>query len=238
MKQRTGLLLLVTALAMAQTQTSSFDKRLSVNTLLREDIFAGLMGNDVERFDRGMKNVELLLEERPGSRADLLAWRGAGLMTRAVWALERHQDADYAAKYREARAAFEEAVRLDPAGIGVNAIRGGVVVVLGDRLAPEHRAENWALAYESYQILWKQQSKVVEKLPVHNRGELLAGLALTAQRTGRAEESRHFLDEIARLLPGTPYETRAKKWTGAGTVACMTCHEEGRLAARTAALAK
>jgi hypothetical protein len=67
-------------------------------------------------------------------------------MTRAVWARERHQDAEYAARYRDARAAFE-AIKLDPAGGGVNAIRGG---------------------------------------------ELLAGLAVAAQRTGWAEESRHF----------------------------------------------
>ena len=130
-------------------------------------------------------------------------------MTRAVWATERHQDAEYAALYRNARAAFDEAIKLDPAG-------GGVVVVIGDRLAPEDRAESWALAYESYHTMWKQQSATVEKLPV----------------------SRHFVDEISRLLPETPYEARAKKWSGAGSMACMTCHEEARLAARTSALAK
>jgi hypothetical protein len=238
MKQRAGLLLVLSALAMAQNPTSSFDKRLSVHTLLREDLFAGLMANDVERFDRGAKNVELLMQERPDARGNLLAWRGLVSMTRAVWARERHQDAEYAALYRDARAAFDAAVRVDPAGLGVHAIRGGVVVVIGDRLAPEHRAENWALAYESYQAIWKQQSATVEKLPVHIRGELLAGLTMATQRTGRADESRHFQDEISRLLPGTPYEARAKRWTGTGSVACMTCHEEGRLATRTAALTK
>src|SRR2546421_12391661 len=41
----------------------------------------------------------------------------------------------------------------------------------------------------AYQLLWKSQAAGIEKLPVHMRGELLAGLATTAQRTGRVEES-------------------------------------------------
>jgi tetratricopeptide (TPR) repeat protein len=243
--RRIGLLLTLVALGMAQNQkTSSFDPRLTVNTLVREDAFAGMMANDMERFERGAKNIDLLLAERPEARADLLAWKGLVFMNRAVFAREKNQAAEYAADYREALATFAEAARLDPAGIGVNAIRGGTGAFLGDRLAPEHRAENWVASYEAYQVIWKAQSTNLERLPVHIKGELLAGLAETAQRTGRAEESRRYVDEILRVLPGTPYEARARKWkehpelAARTSLACQTCHEPGRLAAQQAALAK
>jgi len=243
--RRIGLLLTLVALGMGQNQkTSSFDPRLTVNTLVREDAFAGMMANDMERFERGAKNIDLLLSKRPEARADLLAWKGLIIMNRAVFAREKNQAAEYASNYREALATFAEAARLDPAGLGVNAIRGGTGAVLGERLAPEHRAENWAAYYEAYQVIWKAQSASLERLPVHIKGELLAGLAETAQRTGHAEESRHYVDEILRVLPGTPYEARARKWKDnpelatRTSLACQTCHEPGRLAARQASLAK
>jgi hypothetical protein len=233
-----GLLLALVALGMGQDQKApSFDPHIAVNTLLREDVFAGFMANDRERFERGAKNVETLLVERPGSRTDLLAWKASILLTRAVFAREDHKPAEYASNYRDALATFAEAARIEPQGIGVNAIRGGSGIVLVDRLAPEHRAETWATAYTSYQNLWKAQSAAVEHLPVHLRGELLAGVALTAQRTGHAEESRHFVDEILRQLPGTPYATRAMKWkedpamVEKTSLACQTCHDAGRLSA-------
>ena len=240
-----ALSFMLAALGVAQTRTtSSFDPRLPANTLVREDAFAGMMANDMERFERAAKNVDLLLAERPGSRPDLLAWKGSILLTRAVLAREKNQAADYAAHYRESVANFTEAARLDPAGIGVNAIRGGSAILFADRLAPEQRAETWSVAYESYQAIWKQQSANLEHLPVHIRGELLAGLAQSAQRTGHADESRRYVDEILRVLPGTPYEARAKKWKETPTLAdrtslgCQTCHDPGRLAARQAALSK
>jgi hypothetical protein len=58
------------------------------------------------------------------------------------------------------------------------------------------------------------------------------------------EESRHYVDEILRVLPGTPYEARARKWkdnpelAARISLACQTCHDPGRLAARQASLAK
>ena len=39
-----------------------------------------------------------------------------------------------------------------------------------------------------YQHLWKMQEQMIEKLPLHHKGEVLSGLAQTADRTGRREE--------------------------------------------------
>jgi hypothetical protein len=84
----------------------------------------------------------------------------------------------------------------------------------------------------------------IEKLPVHFSGEVLAGLAQSAQRMGRAGESTQYLDSMLALLQGTPYEPSAKEWkadppaAARTSLTCKTCHNPGRLSARRAALDK
>ena len=60
------------------------DTRLTVHTLVREDIFAGFLQNDLVRLARAEKNIELLLASRPDARPGLLAWQGGTALTRAV----------------------------------------------------------------------------------------------------------------------------------------------------------
>jgi len=75
------------------------------------------------------------------------------------------------------------------------------------------------------------------------RGEVLAGMAQTAQRTGRAEEAAQFVDRLL-MMTGTPYEKTAKEWKAnpasavTTNVTCKSCHGPGRLSARIAALNK
>ena len=94
-------------------------------------------------------------------------------------------------------------------------------------------------AYDNYLALYKQQAAILDRLPVHLRGELLGGLAQAAQRTGRKEEMNQYVDKILAVLGGTPYEPIAKKWkanpeSAANTsITCMTCHDGGRLVSAT-----
>jgi hypothetical protein len=64
------------------------DTRLTVHTLLREDIFAGFLENDLNRLARGEQNIKVLLTDRPAQRANLLAWQGGAALYRAVRAHE------------------------------------------------------------------------------------------------------------------------------------------------------
>jgi hypothetical protein len=85
---------------------------------------------------------------------------------------------------------------------------------------------------------------MVDRLPVHIRGELLAGLAQSAQRTGRTEEFQQYLDKILTVLRDTSYEPVAKEWksnpaaAAKTSITCRSCHDPGRLSARVAALNK
>jgi hypothetical protein len=218
------------------------DTRLSVNTLVREDVFAGVLDNDLERLARGEKSIEVLLERRPAEKPVLLVWKAGAILYRAVRALETGRAGEFEEKYRQAMDLLAQARKLGPQDLGVAAAAGGVYAILADRLPENLRAAAWSEAYDAYQALWKRQARGVDQLPMHLRGELLGGLALSAQRTGRSEELAGYLDKILAGLPNSKYAAAARRWKedpkAAATtpITCLSCHAPGRLEARMAAL--
>lgn len=229
---------LVTAAAgrSPQAEPPLSDKRLTVHTLLREDIFAGFISDDMDRFARGERNIDKLLELRPDQKSNLLAWKGGATLYRAARAYENKDAAESQKYYRQALDYFAEAGKLTAGNDGVAAVTAGSFVLFADRLPQQYRAAAWQTAYENYVTLYKQQGGMLDKFPVHFRGEVLAGLTQSAQRTGRKDEAAGYLDKMLALVAGTPYEPMAKKWkanpeSAANTsLACMSCHDAGRLA--------
>ena len=126
--------------------------------------------------------------------------------------------------------------------IHLAAVVGGSYLTFGDRLPEELRSHAWQTAYDNYQTLWKYQGKVVEKLPTHIKGELLAGLVQSAHRTGRDAEYQEYLEKIIEVLPGTGYSRVAIQWkenpdaAKTSNISCKSCHADGRLEARLAQL--
>ncbi len=247
MRATTVALVVFVSLGVTRAQspdTLLSDTRLTVHTLLREDIFLGFMKNDAAGVTRAEANIEKLLQVRPGERANLLAWRGAAAMYRAVAAHEAGNAADFKRQFAAAQQVFAEAATLPTGNNGVHAITGGTFVVYADRLPAEHRAGAWQQAWDNYATLWKQQGAGIADMPVHFKGEVLSGLTQSAQRTGRTAETTEFLDKMLGHLANTPYEPMAKKWkedpAAAATtnLTCKNCHNSGRLAARVKALEK
>jgi tetratricopeptide (TPR) repeat protein len=220
------------------------DTRLTVHTLLREDVFAGFLQNDLTRLARAEKNAELLLASRPAERASILAWQGSMSLTRAALANEAKQPEQFRQNYQRAQNLFAEAMKLGPDNVGVFAITGGTQLIIADRLPAAERAAGWQLGYTAYQQLWKMQGQIIEKLPLHHKGEVLSGLAQTADRTGRTDEAAAQVERILTLLPDTPYATRARQWKddpsgrAKNKLACQTCHGPGTLVARIAEVPK
>ena len=219
------------------------DERLPVHTLLREDLFAGFLANDMKRLERGEKNLERLLELRPTQKGNLLAWKAGVTAYRAVLAHEANREAEYKTLYKKTKALLAEAAAQKTGNDGVAPITGGMYVIFADRLPEADRGAAWQACYDNYAAIWKQQQQIVDVLPVHLKGELLAGMAVSAQRTGRTEELGKTLDRMGKLLKGTAYEATVKKWqadpnAANPSLACMTCHDGGRLDARIAELEK
>jgi tetratricopeptide (TPR) repeat protein len=233
---------MVTAVAAQSPEPPISDARLTIHTLVREDVFAGFLADDMDRLSRGEKNIDLLLEKRPAEKADLLAWKGGIALYHAARAHEANRAEEFQKYYSQALEFFSQSRQINPQSGGGIAVTGGSYLILADRLPKEYRAAAWAQAYESYRTLWKFQASSVDRLPVHLRGELLGGLAQTAQRTGRTQEMEQYLDKILEVMGNTPYEPVARKWkenpkaAAGGSITCMTCHEQGRLNARITSL--
>jgi hypothetical protein len=245
MRVRNGLPLVFVFVIGATAQSPDpplSDSRLTVHTLVREDVFAGFMANDMVRFARAERNIDQLLRDRPGDRGNLLAWRGLTALHRAVLAHESGKPDEFQRLLQAAYDAFDEAAEQRSGNDGVAAITGGSFSVFADRLPQQQRAAAWSRAYTAYSLLWKQQGAAIDKLPVHHRGEVLAGLTQSAQRTGRTDESAQHLERLLTHLQGTPYEAMAKRWkadpavTASTNLTCKNCHNQGRLVAQLGAL--
>jgi len=243
---QTGALVFVlaTGLAAQSPEPPLAETRLTVHTLLREDVFAGYLAKDMNRFARAERNAVALLEQRPGEKGNLRAWQGGMALYRAVLAHEAGQAAEFQRLYQQARESFTEAGKATSGNDGVAAIVGGSLAVFADRLPQEQRAAAWATVYDSYKMLYDGQAPALDKMPVHLRGEVVSGIAMAAQRTGRQEEAAQYLDKMLTIMQGTPYEATARQWksdpasASASALTCKSCHEAGRLSPSLARLSK
>jgi hypothetical protein len=241
-----GLLgfVVVTAVAAQSPEPPISDSRLTVHTLVREDIFAGWLDNNMDRFARAERNIETMLTERPAQRANLLAWKGGAAIYRAVLAHESGKADEFQKHFKAATDSFAEAVKPTSGNDGVQPIIGGTLVFFADRLPESHRGAAWSQAFDAYSELWKQQGAGIAQMPLHFKGEVLAGLAQSAHRTGRKDDEAKYIDLMLTVLQGTQYEATAKEWkadpaaAAKSNLTCKTCHGPGRLSARLAALNK
>src|SRR5262245_14396732 len=88
------------------------DARLSVHTLVREDIFAGVLDGDLDRLARGERNIETLLERRPAEKPGLIAWKASATLYRAVRAHESGRTEEFQVKYAQVVDLLAEAKKL------------------------------------------------------------------------------------------------------------------------------
>ena len=218
------------------------DPRLTVHTIVRENIFAGYMVKDMIRLAKGEAMLEQLDKERPDQRQHVRAWQGGAATFRAVLAYENGDRATGDRLYSIAQSRFDEALKLGPNDGGVWAVIATVNGLFADRLPVDKRGAAWSTAYDAYRRIAPQLMATVDTLPSHFKGELLAGLVMSAQRTGHREEFTMSLDKMIQVTENTPYSRSARTWkenpetVAHSTLLCKSCHEPGRLEARKAAL--
>jgi len=229
------ILLLSAAVLPAQTPPPG----VGTSTWVREDVFAGFMANDMERFARGLKKLDAILERNPRA-LDAVCWKGGAELWLAARAHETGRTAEFDPLYAKALGTLGQcrnAAEGSPYLEAVHAISGGVWVVVADRLPARLRQEAWTNVKVHYTALQLAQQNFFEKMPPHMRGEVLAGLAQAAQRLGEQQELEQRLRAVVDQLPGTVYASRAKRWQENPAVAattsmtCQTCHDAGRLEA-------
>ncbi|MBM3754469.1 MAG: hypothetical protein FJW38_10875 [Acidobacteria bacterium] len=224
-------LLLCAATIWAETMP----KGMRVSTWVREELFAGFLSNDMAQFGNGMKKTDAIIAADPKA-ADALAWRGGGELYLAVRALETGDRAQFDSLYKKALATFADAkaVMTPQTSAAVNAIAGGTFTLFADRLPEPLRQDGWQKILTHYSALREEQKPFFTKMPVHHQGEVLSGLAQAALRLADNAAATTLLETIITTLPSTPYEPFAKKalatMDAKAKIACLTCHDAGRLA--------
>jgi len=227
------MLLVTMTMAAAMLCAEAKPEGVTVSTWVREEIFSGWMTSDMARFEAGVAKLDAILAADPKA-ADAVAWRAGATMFRGVRALEAGDRAEFDRKYAETLAELKRARAMaTPAQMtAVLAVTGGTLATFGDRMPAELRRAAWAQVREAYGELRGVQKAFFDRMPVHMRGEVLAGLAQAEQRLG---ESGPALAELIAALPDTVYGKRAKLWqekpevAAKTALACQTCHEAGRL---------
>ena len=231
--------LFAAALSLAFAQEKP--KNIPVSTWVREDLFAGYLDGDMARHGIGVKKLDDVIAKNPKD-AVAVAWKGGNALLFAVRAYEAGNMSGFEAEYANALDVFasaaEIAEQVRPAREGVLAITGGSFTVIGDRLPPKQQREAWLKVRENYTALHELQKDRFDSLPVHFRGEVMAGLAQAAERLGESEKATALTQELVVAIPGTPYAVFGKRWLdkpetrAKSKIACATCHDAGRLQAR------
>jgi tetratricopeptide (TPR) repeat protein len=212
-------------------------KNVPFYTWVREDTFAGFMSGDMTRFERGMQKTEEYLREDPGNM-QALDWKGAGTVYRAVRAFNAGDEAKGDELFREAVALMDKALAAAPQDPGVRATTGGTLAFLASQLPERYAQQVWAKVREHYTFLYRGQEPQLEQLPLHLKGETLAGIAEAEFRLGNRDAAQTYLNRIVAMLPNTGYARTAQKWlsspesvTRSDRLTCQSCHEQGLLSA-------
>jgi hypothetical protein len=208
-----------------------------IHTWVREDMFAGFVDDDFARFERGEAKVREYLAETP-PRPEAMAWMAGGKLYRAARAFRSGNAAEGDGLVREATELMDAAIAAAPENLGVRATIGGSVVQMANKLPEKHYAPLMQRARAHYAWMYGVQGAAVPKLPLHIKGELLAGVAETEFRAGDRTRATEVLNQMVKELPDTAYAANAAMWlaspekvTRDTKLVCQSCHEPGRLSA-------
>jgi hypothetical protein len=198
--------------------------------LVRDDFFAGMMGDD-KRLDRGMKFCEEILNRNP-KHAEALVWHGGGLLTRASRAYVNGDTELGDRLWHQGLVEMNNAVIIEPGNMGVKIGRAATLVGLAQSGWDAADAQSRALlmsALADYEKVYRWQRTYFHKLDDHSRGELLFGLASGWSILGEKQKTQAYLQLIIKECKGTEYEAEARKWLSGAPDAivqhdCIGCH--------------
>jgi tetratricopeptide (TPR) repeat protein len=197
------------------------------------DLLAGLVG-DMVRFERGMRTLDEILLKNPNDM-EAKVLHGNGVMARAGDAFKVGDNAKAIQLWQNGLDEMAQAVQAAPENVFVRA-RRGVFMISASRSTPPQMAKSLletAVADFGKVLEIREKEHTLAERSVHQRGELLTGLADGWDRLGDKEKARGYFERITKDLKGTVYEQRANAWLenkpeakAAEYFACTGCHVE------------
>jgi hypothetical protein len=217
-------------LSQTQTPDVQFDRKVRFDKLVRDDFFAGMMGDSL-RLERGLKYCEDILATNP-KHADALVWHGGGLLTRAAQAYTRGDDKLGDSLWQRGIQEMNDAVALEPDNLGVKIGRSATLIGLAQSGWDTSDAQGRSLlksAVADYELVYQRQRPTFQKLGAHSRGELLFGLASGWSILGKRQKALEYLRLILKECRSTAYESEARKWLQRSPLNviqhdCIGCH--------------
>lgn len=210
----------------AREQPTRFDK------IVQDDFFAGFAGN-AESLARGMRVCDEALVRNPGN-APAHMWHAMGTGFLAGKAYRQGDSVRGRELEDQGSREAEQAVALAPDDEWV------LIYYALDHSTRAWHTDDPAVATrlleqatDAYERTERIQKPSFATLSVHDRGELLLGLADLWGRRGNQATARMYLTRATRELPGTIYATKAQGWLDRRAApeppkgyTCLSCHEE------------
>jgi hypothetical protein len=203
----------------------------------REDIRAdmlAILNGDMEKFERGMEGLEGLLAKNPAD-PELKVLHGTGVFARSGKAFEKGDIPNAIKLWQSSLEEMSQAVEMAPNNVFVRA-RRGVILISASRSVAMPDAMQKPLTQTAVDDFEKvleirEKDQTLAQRSVHQRGELLTGLADGWNRLGNPEKARGYFERVTRELKGTVYEQKAKAWLdgkpeakAVDYFACSGCH--------------
>jgi tetratricopeptide (TPR) repeat protein len=199
--------------------------------LTQADVFATFNGPP-ERFEALMKEVDAALAANP-SNPYARFLHGVGLARRSMDAIQRQDFKRATGLWEQGLAELDTARNLAPDTEKIIGSRAALLISTS-RQMPDgvERAFLPSVAADFEKVLraWDTDGRMRS---VHERGELLTGLAESLARTGQEERARAFFDRILSDLPDSVYATRARQWLDGSPESrkpsfftCVGCHQK------------
>ncbi len=199
--------------------------------LKQADVFA-VFGGPSERFEALMKDVDAVLVANPSNPyAHFL--HGIGLARRSVDASQRRDFNGAGELWQQALRELDASRNLAPDN---EKIIGGraALLISASRQMPEGLERPFMPSvtadFEKVLRAWDADGR---QRSVHERGELLTGLAESLARTGHEEQGRAYFNRILADLPDSVYATRARQWLDGrpesrktSFFTCVGCHQQ------------
>jgi tetratricopeptide (TPR) repeat protein len=200
-------LLFAAAIVLGQTQKS--EERF--DNIVRDDFFAGIGGDNV-RFERAMKTCEDALAKNP-KNAGALVWHGSGLYVESGIAFRKGDTATGQELNARGLKEMADAIALEPESVQTRIPRAAILISSARYIDNDAIVKPLLeIAVGDYEKVMQIEEKYFETVGTHGHGELLGGLADGYRRLGNFDKSRALLERMVKDLPGTPYETQAKRW--------------------------
>jgi|HubBroStandDraft_2_1064218.scaffolds.fasta_scaffold297350_1 tetratricopeptide (TPR) repeat protein len=194
---------------------------------VRNYFFAGLAG-DTASLQKGMTICEQILASDP-KQPEALVWHGTGLVTESRAAFQKGDQQNGAALWQRGLDEMDQAAAMAPNDLGVRIVRGAVLLIASQYLAPEAAHPLIEKGLTDYEKAYSVQGPDLSRLGTHKSGELMIGIADAYARLGQPDQAQQWFERIQKELPGTPYASSAAVWLETKTLAprqagCLGCH--------------